>query len=82
MKAEDKINKQIIFWLQRVLDEKTTDLNKISKRISTLNYQSHNYNEMRSEIDQQTVVKDLIKDMREYGWEESILELTNLILDK
>lgn len=72
---KEKIDKLIIRWLERSLSEQTTLLNIISKRIAILNYQSHNFQDMRSEVDRQKVIDDLFADFRSYGWNDTINEL-------
>ena len=61
-----KINKELIIQdLHRVLEEKTQDIIKIQKRISTINYQIEHFTGMhqRYRLD---VIKDLIKDIEYY----------------
>jgi len=74
-KFNNKQIKRIRFWLLRVLDEKTTDLNRISKRIGTISYQAENFIDMRNYKDQHVVIFDLLKEMKNYGWEDSVKEL-------
>lgn len=70
----------IIKDLHRILDEKITDIIKIQKRISTLNYQIEHFTGMhqRYKLD---VINDLIKDIEAYqknsnlNWDNTLDEI-------
>ena len=63
-----------IFWLQRVLEEKCSDIKKTIERISILNYQIHNFPSMQPEIKKE-VIDALKKDLERYGWDNATWDL-------
>ncbi len=78
------MNDKIIFWLSRVLEEKTSDIKKLSNRISILNYQINNFQKMQ-EFYKKKVIEDLLEDLEIYkdksdlNWQYSIKEINKLL---
>lgn len=67
-------NKKVKEILYRLLSEECQKLNKISERISLLNHQAENYEQMH-EIYKEKVVEDMLSLMNENGWDNWIKEL-------
>jgi hypothetical protein len=65
---------RIKFWLGRVLEEKTMEIQKLAVRIGELNHQIANFEKM-SDISKKDVIQRLNQDFKDYDWNYLIEEL-------
>jgi len=63
----------VLFWLNRVSEEHNKLALQRLKRCQDLSFQVLNYEEMPERV-KESVIKDLIKDMKEFGWEDTLKE--------
>jgi len=61
-------------WMHRVLEEKCKDLKNLTERISNLNHQIENIDEMPEEW-QDKVRIELVSDLSDYDWKNAITEV-------
>ncbi len=69
------------FWLNRVGEEHMKLAQEKLKRYGNLFFQSTNFNKMRPEV-REKVIAEMVKDMREFGWEDTIKEYFSEITQK
>jgi hypothetical protein len=66
--------KDIVWWIHRILDEKTKELKLLSEEISILNHQAQNFNVMCDSVKNE-VIYDLNKSFKKYKWFKKISEV-------
>lgn len=73
MKARIKGHGGILFWMQRVAEEHKNNAISLIDRANLLHWQSYQFETMPEEVQNQ-VVKQLIEDMKELEWDDSLKE--------
>lgn len=71
----------IVKWLHRVLEEKCVELNRLVKRISTLNHQIQYYPQLLPTSKDNTI-QELMYDMSFYDWKDNVKEIKSKLADK
>lgn len=57
-----------VFWIHRVLDEKTAHMKSLAEDIAVLNHQAQNFHKMREKV-QNTVLDDLNREFEHLLWD-------------